>query len=437
MQKNWYINQSGKNKGPFTAQDIIDFYDKGLIKSYQLCWRKGAKNWKPVFAVIQLARQEAQSYYETQVLKEDGQLPEIPINDVKASTETPDIPAREPVELKEVPEEESDLADIEIFPSKFPIYTTVIATFFIAVTLIASIYFAAGSTKLKKVEVQNISVTTLNEMKRPVKDGDVHLFVNKEMSTIYARLPFKKPVSVELILHRKPDLLDGSEILIKAHNIGEGGLIEFKDLVFEEGREFTPGSYNVTFIYEFLSVTDNIKNKLGMGTIREVLEKKVFLVPESRQAYLEQIAKIEKKRKTAKRKAISTIREKLRTLESLISSMSIHYRLSLSQKSGWLAHKEFQQRYARNIGPLLQSIVLSNYELDKTKLTSTELKLENEIHNLGKDISAWSAKLVEKLSRYGYLNKQKRLHLRKFMDDDRVVLQSVKNEIQKQIESLM
>lgn len=434
MQKNWYINQSGKNKGPFTAQDIIDFYDKGLIKSYQLCWRKGAKSWKPVFAVIQLARDEAQSYYEAQILKEDGGLPEIPIHEAREEIPKPLV---EDILSDEVEETKLEDDNVEIFPSKFPIYTTIIGTFFIVVTIIVSFYLVAGSSQMKKVEVKNISISTLNEIKNPVSEGDVHLFVNKEMSTIYARLPFNKPVSVELILHRKPDLLEKSDIMIKTHNIGEGGIIEFKDLVFEEGRDFVPGAYNVTFIYEHLSVADNIKNKLGMGSVREVLEKKVFLVPDSRQAYLEEISKIEKRRKSAKKKALGTIREKLRTLESLISSMSIHYRLSLSQKSGWLAHEEFKDRYTRNIGPLLQSIILSNYDLDKKKLTSEELKFENEIHSLGKDISAWSVKLTEKLSRYGYLNKKKRLFLRQFMDDDRVVLQSAKNEIQKQINSLL
>lgn len=434
MQKNWYINQSGKNKGPFTAQDIIDFYDKGLIKSYQLCWRKGAKSWKPVFAVIQLARDEAQSYYEAQILKEDGSLPEIPIHEAREETPKPLV---EDILNDEVEETKLEDENVEIFPSKFPIYTTIIGTFFIVVTIIVSFYLIASSSQMKKVEVKNISISTLNEIKNPVSKGDVHLFVNKEMSTIYARLPFNKPVSVELILHRKPDLFEKSDIMIKTHNIGEGGIIEFKDLVFEEGRDFVPGAYNVTFIYEYLSVADNIKNKLGMGSVKEVLEKKVFLVPESRQAYLEEISKIEKRRKSAKKKALGTIREKLRTLESLISSISIHYRLSLSQKSGWLAHKEFKDRYTRNIGPLLQSIILSNYDLDKKKLTSEELKFENEIHSLGKDISAWSVKLTEKLSRYGYLNKKKRLFLRQFMDDDRVVLQSAKNEIQKQINSLL
>lgn len=434
MQKNWYINQSGKNKGPFTAQDIIDFYDKGLIKSYQLCWRKGAKSWKPVFAVIQLARDEAQSYYEAQILKEDGSLPEIPIHEAREETPKPLV---EDILNDEVEETKLEDENVEIFPSKFPIYTTIIGTFFIVVTIIVSFYLIASSSQMKKVEVKNISISTLNEIKNPVSKGDVHLFVNKEMSTIYARLPFNKPVSVELILHRKPDLFEKSDIMIKTHNIGEGGIIEFKDLVFEEGRDFVPGAYNVTFIYEYLSVADNIKNKLGMGSVKEVLEKKVFLVPESRQAYLEEISKIEKRRKSAKKKALGTIREKLRTLESLISSISIHYRLSLSQKSGWLAHEEFKDRYTRNIGPLLQSIILSNYDLDKKKLTSEELKFENEIHSLGKDISAWSVKLTEKLSRYGYLNKKKRLFLRQFMDDDRVVLQSAKNEIQKQINSLL
>ncbi|POB15387.1 MULTISPECIES: DUF4339 domain-containing protein [Pseudomonadati] len=447
MQKNWYINQSGKNKGPFNAQDIIDFYDKGLIKSYQLCWRKGAKNWKPVFAVIQVARNEAQSYYESKVLDEDHDLPEIPIHEAKFfddynEDDTPP-PLEEEIEdeddfereLEDSSEKLDVAADIKL-PSKFPIYTTVIASFIITVVVVISFYMAAGP-KVKEVELKNISISALNEFKKPVSANDVHLIVNKDMSALYIKLPFKRRVSVELILHRKPDELHRGDVLVKAHNIGEGGIIEFKDLTLEEGQNFIPGSYAVTFIYDYLGLLDNIKSKFGTGSNREVLEKKVFLVPETREKYIAQITKVEKKKTVASKKNIAAINEKLRTLEALISSMSIHYRLSLSQVSGWLAHKEFKQRYAKNIAPLLQSIILSNYDLNDARLSSEERKLENEIHSLGKDISAWSVKLTDKLSRYGMLNKKKRLYLRKFMDDDRVIFQSSKNDIQAEIQKLL
>lgn len=431
MQKIWYINQSGKNKGPFNAQDIIDFYDKGLIKSYQLCWRQGAKSWKPVFAVIQVARDEALSHYEQQVLGTQDPLPEIPIHEVqKPATEAF---TEEFIEQAESYEEEA----LEVGPpSKFPIYTTVIASFFISIVILVSLYTATG-TKPKEIEVKNISMSSLNELKRPVNNGDVTLIANKEMTALYAKLPFEKRVSVELILHRKADDLHRTDIMIKTHNIGEGGMMEFKDFVFEEGQNFIPGSYRVTFIYEFLGLMDNVKNKLGMGTNREVLEKKLFLVPDSREEYIARVAQVKKKVEKASKKNIDEISQKLRTLESIISSISIHYRLSLSQSSGWLAHKEFQQRYAKNVAPLLQSLILSNYDLEKKKLKPDELKLENEVGALGKDISAWSVKLTEKLSRYGMLNKKKRLFLRKFMDDDRVVFQASKNEIQKQIDPLL
>ncbi|MGI4993251.1 DUF4339 domain-containing protein [Halobacteriovorax sp. GFR7] len=457
MQKNWYINQSGKNKGPFNAQDIIDFYDKGLIKSYQLCWRKGAANWKPVFAVIQVARNEAQSYYESKVLDEDHDLPEIPIHEAKSFGDNDDfneddIPPALEEELSEELDQEYDqdnlksvssfdINDTEVeleaqMPSKFPIYLTVVASFIIAVVVVVSFYMAAGP-KVKEVELKNISISALNEFKKPVSPNDVHLIVNKDMSTLYIKLPFQKRVSVELILHRKPDEFHRGDVLVKAHNIGEGGIIEFKDLILEEGQNFIPGAYAVTFIYDYLGLLDNIKSKLGSGSNREVLEKKVFLVPETREKYIEKITKVEKKKTLASKKNIAAINEKLRTLEAIISSMSIHYRLSLSQQSGWLAHKEFKQRYAKNIAPLLQSIVLSNYDLNNTKLSDDERKLENEVHALGKDISAWSVKLTEKLSRYGMLNKKKRLYLRRFMDKDRVNFQASKNEVQKQIKELL
>lgn len=438
MQKNWYINQSGKNKGPFNAQDIIDFYDKGLIKSYQLCWRKGAKSWKPVFAVIQVARDEAIGHYEDQVLNQDTQLPEIPIYEAVAEEqEVSDDVAIEAAQLEVALEETSeDDENLAAMPSKFPIYTTVLASFFIAIVLIISFYFVAA-TNFDEVSIKNVSIASLNEIKKSVVSNDVTLVANKDMSAVYAKLPFKKRVSVELLLHRQPDALNRDDIMIKAHNIGEGGVIEFKDLVFEEGQSFIPGSYNVTVIYEFLGLLDNIKNKIGVATAREVVEKKVFLVPNSRQEYIEKVSKVQKVRSENSKRNLATINEKLRTLESMISSMSIHYRLSLSQLSGWLAHKEFKERYSKNIAPLLQSIILSNYDLDKKKLSPQELKLENQVATLGKDISAWSVKLTEKLSRYGNLNQTKRLFLRKFMDEDRVVFQSSKNEIQKEIDSLL
>lgn len=54
MKKEWYIFQGTHHKGPFSKNDLLEFYQDGSLKSETLVWREDASEWEPLHKVAEL-----------------------------------------------------------------------------------------------------------------------------------------------------------------------------------------------------------------------------------------------------------------------------------------------------------------------------------------------------------------------------------------------
>ena len=55
MKKEWYIFQGTQHRGPFSKNDLLEFYKDGSLKRESLVWREEASEWEPLHKISELS----------------------------------------------------------------------------------------------------------------------------------------------------------------------------------------------------------------------------------------------------------------------------------------------------------------------------------------------------------------------------------------------
>lgn len=324
-------------------------------------------------------------------------------------------------------------------------------------SLMASLVGAAGACCILFITFLIFS----SEVKHELTFKNVSLEVLKKLQNVKTRVEKGGKYYINLGLDKSGEVIFGSSNLIPAvavkakfeligedksledqvsfisSAISKNGSLKFDDFVFTQGNKIKQGKYKV-------KVEANLKDPLAvvrsyfLGKERYFsYEDEVLLIPGSKKEYEEYLQKIKFNEIQKKKDKLSDLDEKVKTIGSLVTSIALHYRVSLGERNGPASSKAFESRYTQQAGPLLQNIILTDYA-DSGKAAKDEIYLQEtneEILNLSKKVSAWSVELSSKLNRYGRLNKRKRKKLKAFMSDKKSLLQDEIKKIRDSIQS--
>ena len=81
MNKEWFIFKGTHHLGPFSVQEMEEFFAVGEINAQSLVWREGAEKWEA------LGKNRELSFLVTKVKLPP--LPPIPMDDEEADTPPP------------------------------------------------------------------------------------------------------------------------------------------------------------------------------------------------------------------------------------------------------------------------------------------------------------------------------------------------------------
>lgn len=96
MKKEWYIFQGTHHKGPFSKNDLLEFYQSGSLKRETLVWREEESAWEPLHKINELkAILDAEVY------------PELPTGSSKNDLSTDEMPDFSLPEFSDSVDEES------------------------------------------------------------------------------------------------------------------------------------------------------------------------------------------------------------------------------------------------------------------------------------------------------------------------------------------
>jgi len=455
MNKIWYINQSGKNKGPFTSKEVLMFKEQGLIKSFTLMWKSGMDDWKPFFEVEGLILPPVVDLPPVPGLPDlpiDSEQKKSPSKDQLVTNLLPDIPEEEQVE-HELSEEEAHIDldeaeevddyeddeyeddeqsapeflealpdDIPMDNRSFPLFSSIAAGFFCLLIIGTTAIFFMGDVK-KELIFKNVSLEVLKKLQTKVKTDKffVNFGLDKSGEIVFA----KSNLAADAVVSAKFELIKNEvhkdEVSFQSSSISRKGNIKFDDFTFNEGDKLVQGKYKVKIQAVVNDPSELLKNLVLKRPKKYTFEDTVFLIPGAKKDYLDKIEKLKINSIIKDKKVYTELEQKLQTVDNVITSIALHYRLSLGKSWGRYAGTEFEKRYARYAGPLLQKMILDDYEgiVKKSQAKVHAQQTANKVHVLAKDVSAWAADLKTLLDKYAKLNSRKRKSLRVKMEKRR------------------
>jgi len=455
MNKQWYINQDGKNKGPFSAHELLNLADKGELKSFSLCFKKGMNSWVPFFEAKLLL--EAQTL--PPVLPDIPELPPLPspelelpslpfeleAEEVETEVDILDDALIEYEDLDEVEEDEIETEEHDDLVQKkpFPIYTfsfgVVLSLLFVIFSFVVLV--PANS---RPVLFNNVSMDVLDQLQAKQQDSKfyVNLGLDKSSEVIYGSSNLSSHASVRAEFKRIS--VDSFTDKISFHSSAtlKEGVVKFDDFDFLEGERIVQGLYHVRFLARVMDPWHKIKNYIFKRPNEFYFENDSYLIPASLNEYKKQIESIQSNKKIHEKEILISLDQKLQTVDSILTSLSLHYRLSLNFNTGSECRKEFEKRYQMQAGPLLQSIILEDYEkLYATSVQRAVLQeISENIHGVAKDIAAMSSELSTEISKYARVTSKIRLAKREaltvYIDEHKEKIQGIRNSIKLQLEEV-
>ncbi|EQC49774.1 hypothetical protein, partial [Bacteriovorax sp. DB6_IX] len=227
--------------------------------------------------------------------------------------------------------------------------------------------------------------------------------------------------------------LHKDEVSFHSSSISRKGNIKFDDFTFDKGSQLVQGKYKVKIQAVVNDPVELIKNLVTKTPKKYLFEDTVYLIPGTQKEYLEKIEKLKINKIMNEKKVYTELDQKLQTVDTVITSIALNYRLALGKSWGRHAGKEFEKRYAHYAGPLLQKMILDDYEqiVKKTKNKLHAQQSAEKLHKLSKEVSAWAAEMKSLLDKYAKLNSRKRKKLRAKMEVRRDQLKEHVLEIKK------
>lgn len=476
MNNQWYINSSGKNKGPHTALELQMMFDSNQINSFTLCYNKSLGKWIPYF--------DAKNFFEkAQGLDFDfGQIKEekssdkksLPLPSLPSLPTLPEIPSipiiakEEAFELVDLIQDDSnyeeDLSDFEVddlfqeevadlqeIPAlvvqkkqeKLSSYIIGFASFLVLIAFFST-FLLFNSKESKEVIFKNISFDVLKSLQETdLKQSSSKFYIkfglDKDSEVIFGRSNLAMDAQVSAQFRRVNSDQLNDKVSFTSSAILKNGSLVLKELDFIEGERIIEGEYDVKVKALDSSLVRRIKNFIFGESNAYIFEERALLIPSNVKDYENKIASIKATKVLYETEVLTSLDQKLQTIDSILTSIALHYRLSLNKNYGKDSAKEFETRYANSAGPLLQSIILEDYEslLAKSEQKVEFRKISGDVHSNAKEISALTATLSKDLSKINYLTPKIRNQKRDMLTSLSGDLKSKINNIRKEISALM
>lgn len=458
MNNQWYINSSGKYKGPYSAQDLQLMLEEKQITKFTLCFNRSLGKWIPFFDAQKLFF-EAQSkeLVETK-LPPLPNLPTLPVEQdappaIKFNPPTPELEPvqfeiKAPAPVKRQGSKKSKLSNLSTpiaETKKFPTHIIALSSVVILLCFFASfILFSPSTSKEREIVFKNISIDVLKELQN-IKDHAkfyVKFGLDKNSEIVYGRSNLAASAEVSAVFKRVNHDKVEDQITFSSSAILKDGNIVFNDLEFREGEKIIEGEYEVKLKASVSSFTARLKNYL-LGRSNEIIfEEKTYLLPSSLEAYKTSVASFNASKKLYEKEILVGLDQKLQTIDSILTSMALHFRLSINKNRGSESASEFESRYTSSAGPLLQSIILEDYEklLSKSEQKVQIRKISGDVHSTAIDVSALSAKLSTDLRKLGRITPQMRMAQRDELSSltatHKEKIQKIREEISSMLEDI-
>lgn len=402
MNKEWFIFKGTHHLGPFSVEEMEEFFAVGEINAQSLVWREGAEKWEALGKTRDLA------FLIKPKSPEMPPLPPLPMDDEDdlppptppgflhsgASADVGDEPPPIPLDAILNPKGRTFNKPQSSLTKNSPkIVLAALAAVFVIVMAWFFMNEKSSSIQLRVKGVMPVYVEKLQETAaQKTPSISVAMALSLDGKTLYASTNKEGEILSIIKLQSLPKRLLGTEdVEIMVRGAIKNHLGEFGRMQLTKGSQFVPGEYNVDFTgrkLHFLNRKFKFLNKYAFfkklntdytyttsaliysGTPRE-FEKKI-------NEYKDSIT-------NEKLKPLTDKLERMQTFLSILNQTVEDYLLALEGLNKPKDISNYEAQYIKKISPIIQSMVLAAVELQK-KMESDEMDTRNRLASYGTQV---------------------------------------------------
>ncbi|MBC7429788.1 MAG: DUF4339 domain-containing protein [Bacteriovorax sp.] len=436
MNKDWFIFKGTHHLGPFSLQEMEEFFTVGEINFQSLVWREGAEKWEALgktreleFLIKkpnikpELPNTEAPPMSdlppELPALPDDHEdppvLPKFLQHDgpaaYKAKTELNlEIDEPPPIPLDAILNPLGRRPDFKNKPENLINSKTIFGICVIVFGVVLAWFFVNERSSAVQIRVKGVMPVYQEKLQEIAAQKTPSITVGMALSldgrTLYASTNKDGEILSIIKLKSLPNrVLGTTEAELMVRGVIRNHLGEFSRMQLTKGPQFVPGEYDVEFTgrkvfflnrsFKFLNGISFFKKLntdynfhsstlIYAGTPRE-FEKKLI-------DYKELIT-------NEKLKPFNDKLERLQTFSSLLNKTVEYYLLAMETVKKPKDISGFEKQYIKEISPIIQSLVVAANEIAKTteaKETDTRFKVATYASQvqLGKQIGELASDMI-------------------------------------------
>ncbi len=453
MNKEWFVFKGTQHIGPFSVEEIAKLYQSKEISAQTLIWKEGTEGWNP------LSKTETFTFlFKTQELRPEVKVREIelPKAPVKAQVSKevppplphiPTLPTSAPQEvISQVIEEELPPPiplDAIINPKGIPAVKlkeekkSKFSKLFLFIGLVAFSIVIAWYALTEKdmgiqLKIKGIMPVYLEKLEmtamRNTPNFEVALALSLDSRTLWASTNQSGEIATVIKLNSIPRKVLGTEnvsLTVKGQIKNHVG--KFDRMILTEGSKFLPGEYN--FHVEGRQthyINQHFKSLSGINFFKSL--NKSFSYDGSTLIYpgtpREFDKKIDEFQTTITNEMLKPFQEKLeriQTFESILNATSQNYLMTLEKIKSGKDISQFETKFAKEISPVLQSLVVKASESSQDPKQNEEGKINaiapyREQVLIGKQIGEMASDMITKTQKFIKLKDTDKSELRSEFD---------------------
>lgn len=476
MNKEWFVFKSTHHLGPFSQEEMVEFYRTDEINAQTLIWKEGSEKWEPIAKVPEfyflvspeklipasappvappIAPPETPAYkavIKAPVVRE--QIPLPPVVDEDAPPPLPPIPT-----LPTPPDEvliQHSADQVKLFDDDIPPPIPLDAIldpegqlrlrlkndeksnrYSKYVLIFGSLVFAAviGWYALTQKEaaiqlrIKGIMPVYLERLEMTATKNsprfEVAMALSLDSLTLWASTNFSGELETVIQLNSVANKVLGTEdvaLTLKGQFINHLG--KFNKMVLSRGSKFLPGEYN----YHVEAKQDHFINRhfksLSEISFFKNLNKSyvydgtTLIYPGTPREFEKRLFEYSATILSERLKPFQDKLERVQTFESILNATSQNYLMELEKAKSGQAIVAFEAKFVKEISPLLQSLVLKAHELaqdpkySEQEKSTTVIAAYREQVLLGKQIGEMASDMVTKTEKFKKLTDKDKSELR-------------------------
>ncbi|MDO9183302.1 MAG: DUF4339 domain-containing protein [Bacteriovorax sp.] len=433
MNKEWFVFKGTHHLGPFSVEEMVEFYRDEEINTQTLIWKEGSEKWDPLSKVLtfQFLFEKAETTPELPVAGEipppmpsAPSLPKIPFDD--------ELPPPIPLDAILDPLGSRRL-NVKVAEKKSKISTlslVVAASFFAVVLGWYALTQRDADIQLKIKGIMPVYLERLEAMALKKSNSfELALALSLDSQTLWSSTNKPGEIFVNIQLKSIPSKVLGTdevEVLVKGEF--QNHLGKFSKMLLTKGTKFLPGEYNIHAEAREIHFLNRNFRKLASIAFFKALNKtyvfdgKTLIYAGTPREFEKRIEEYSAGIVNELLKPYQDKLERVQTFESILNATSQNYLMELEKAKTGKSISLFETKFIKEISPLLQTLVVKAQELSKDPVINEDKNAGpvvapyREQVLLGKQIGEMASDMITRTQSFKKLSDKDKSELRTEFD---------------------